>query len=141
MKNHLLIISLLIFISCTNTAKQEEPMKIPFLGTWTRSFELAKDSTQHVYYTIWADSIQYEMQGPLPVKYVMQKDSFVVEDNRWVGKLNDVPYVIFIKNASPDSITLFKKQVTDMEEALSMQVPSDTVSSHFASWNVYKRRD
>ncbi len=139
MKNYFTAILFLMIVlaSCTHDTKQVESIKVPFLGEWTRSFDLAPDSIQHVYYRIWQDSIQYEMKGPLPVKYTLTKDSLVENKNKWIGKLNDVTYVIFAKNIGEDSISLFKKQVKDISEALHIKIPSDTVSSHFSSWHVY----
>ncbi len=145
--NYLCLITLIIivFTSCKNSdrinsADIEKVLvteKLPFEGNWTRNFELAKDSVLHVYYSVWTDSIQYEIQGPLSVKYMMYKDTFISKDNRWIGRLNKVPFVIFLKNISPDSITLYKKEVKNNSEALQMHFPSKKDRSHFSSWNTY----
>ena len=76
MKNYLLIITLLLIglSACTNTEKNTdeaentavettESITMPHGGSWTRNFEIGKDSTQYVYYTIWEDSIKYEMRA------------------------------------------------------------------------------
>lgn len=143
MKNYLLIV-ILSFIgitACENSKKTETKLKkentISFIGNWGRSFELGKDSTQLVFYRVWEDSIQYEMKGPLNLNYTLQKDTFIVKDNRWIGSLNDNPYVIFVKNVTSDSIAIFKKEIKNRDEALSMPFPSDTAMSRFSPWNVY----
>ena len=55
--------------------------------------------------------------------------------------MHDNVYVIFIKNNNEKTITLLKKQVKDKNEALYMQMPSDTARSHFTSWNIYKKEN
>jgi len=143
MKNILLIfiISIFGFIACENSKKTETKLKkdntISFTGNWGRSFELGVDSTQLVFYRIWEDSIQYEMKGPLNLNYTMQKDTFIVKENRWIGNLNGNPYVVFVKNVTSDSIAIFKKEIKNKEEGLTMPFPSDTAMSRFSPWNVY----
>jgi len=140
-----LVFITLVNVNCKNnkTASQVKAEasissdKIPFEGIWKRSFELAKDSVQQVFYRVWTDSIQYEMQGPLPIKYTIYKDTFISKENKWIGKLNKVPYVVFVKNITTDSVTLFKKQVENKAEAIQMNFPSENDSSHFSSWNTY----
>lgn len=146
-RSYLWIIAIFIisFTACKNAdkieVKEKEDLvitnKLPFEGIWTRSFELAKDSIQQVFYRVWTDSIQYEMQGSLPIKYTMYKDTFISKENKWIGKLKEVPYVLFVKINSKDSITLFKKQAMNNSEALQMKTPHDSVSSHYSSWNTY----
>ncbi len=98
---------------------------------------MAKDSIQFVYYRVWEDSIQYEMEGSLNLNYTIKKDTFLTKDNRWIGNLHGNPYVIFVKNVTPDSISIFKQEIKNMEEALKMPFPSDTAMSRFSPWNVY----
>ncbi len=138
----MIVIAVIGFTACKSTDSEEklqsrEMISLPFEGIWERSFELGKDSIEDVYYTITTDSIQYEMAGPLSVKYTIHKDTFISKNNQWVGKMNDVYFVIFVKNNSPDSITLFKQQFDDLEGALTRTLPADTVSGHFSSWNTY----
>jgi len=137
------LLFLLIFLSCSDSTVNQKihDSNIPFLGNWTRSFELGKDSIQHASYRIFKDSIEYEMFGTMAVKYVIKKDTFIAKDNRWIGKMHDNVYVIFIKNNNEKTITLLKKQVKDKNEALYMQMPSDTARSHFTSWNIYKKEN
>ena len=71
------------------------------------------------------------------MNYTIMKDTFVVEDNRWVGILNDQSYVIFAKNITTDSITLLKQKAKNRQEALTMPFPSDSATSRFTTWNVY----
>ncbi len=151
MKNIYLWVLAIILVStiACNSSKEKTRINeklvisanLPFEGIWSRSFELGKDSIAHVYYRVWKDSIQYEMQGPLKVKYIMHKDTFISNDNRWVGKLNDVSYVIFLKNITKDSIVLFKKEVKNKSEAIQMNFPSKEEKSHFSSWNTYYKKN
>lgn len=144
MKKHFLLVVLILVIgitACENSVKTKSTLEtdkeIPFEGTWTRSFELGKDSLQFVYYRIWEDSIHYEMKGPLNLNYMIQKDTFLAKENRWVGNLEGNPYVIFLKNITADSITLFKENVKTKEEALTMSFPADTAKSRFSTWDVF----
>lgn len=105
------------------------------------TFQLGVDSLQYVYYNIYNDSIDYIMDGPLPLNYTMAVDTFISEDNRIVTTLNDVHYVIFIKNFTADSLWLFKQQMEDRNAALTRPFPADTVSGHFSSWYVYYKKE
>lgn len=137
----ILILSILGITACENSKKTKTTLKtdntIPFLGNWGRSFELGKDSTQLAFYRVWEDSIQYEMKGPLNLNYTLQKDTFISKNNRWIGNLNGTPYVVFVKNVTSDSIAIFKKEIKNKKEALTMRFPSDTAMSRFSPWNVY----
>ena len=134
----------MVITSCDNTSKEEAKtegvLTMPFEGNWERTFQLGIDSLQYVYYNIYSDSIDYIMEGPLPLNYTMAVDTFIIDDNRIVTTLNDVHYVIFIKNFSSDSLSLFKQQMENRDEALARVFPSDTVTGHFSSWYTYYRK-
>ena len=131
----------MVISGCDNTSKEEAKtdaeLIMPFEGNWERTFLLGVDSLQYVYYNIYSDSIEYIMEGPLPLNYMMKVDTFISEDNRIVTTLKDVHYVMFIKNFSADSLSLFKEQMDSRAEALSRPFPADTVSGHFSSWYTY----
>ncbi len=149
MKKYLLIITLSItgLSACTNTGETSDTEKntiettesiaLPHEGSWTRNFEIGADSTQYVYYTIWKDSIKYEMSGIMAMNYTIKMDTFIIADNRWIGILNDQSYVVFAKNITADSITLLKQKAKDRQTALIMPFPSDSATSRFTTWNVY----
>jgi len=143
MKHYLLTVFFIVIgiTACENSKKTAasriDDNKISFEGVWTRSFDLGNDSIQNVFYRIWQDSIQYEMKGPLNLNYTLQKDTFVSKDNRWIGKLYDQDYVVFVKNITLDSIAIFKQKTKSIDEAMSMPFPSDTATSRFSPWNVY----
>lgn len=133
--------------ACQNTATTDakEPtaieaaQSIPYLGEWTRNFDMGEGVTQHVFYRISEDHIEYEMQGAMSVKYELELDTFIASDNRWIGTRADDPYVIFVKNITTDSFALFKQKVESREEALGMAMPSDTASGRFTTWNVFQK--
>lgn len=77
------------------------------------------------------------MKGPLNLNYTLQKDTFIAKDNRWVGKLYEQDYVVFVKNITSDSIAIFKQKTKSIEESMSLPFPSDTATSRFSPWNVY----
>ncbi len=149
MKNSILIIivTLIFATSCKeNTSKKvikskvEKVNEIPFSGTWARSFTMGKGVDAKVTYTVFQDSIQYIMNGPMVMKYTLVKDAFLSKSNRWIGKRGETPYVIFFKNVSKDSITLLKMKVESKEKAIKMAFPSDTARSKFSSWNTFKKK-
>jgi hypothetical protein len=143
MRNLIIVIAFLsMAITGCNTADKEElktnaQLSMAFEGNWERTFQLGVDSLQYVYYNIYSDSIEYIMEGPLPLNYTMMVDTFVSEDNRIVTTLKDVHYVMFIKNFSVDSLSLFKEQMDSRAEALARPFPAHTVSGHFSSWYTY----
>lgn len=160
MKNHLLVLAIAFIglFACENpenedkneTVKEEEVLKeaipqripiIPFEGEWTRDFQLGEgtDSIAHVYYRIGEDSIQYEMEGILPVKYTIKMDTFVRKDTRWLGKLHDVSYVVFIKQTSTNVLKIFKKKIKNTQEGLEMPIPDENARSQFTTWNAFHR--
>ena len=149
MKNYLLfiIITCLSLAACENTRTPKEAKILPFEtvqtipveGEWTRTFSLGEgsDSLAHVFYRIEKDKIEYEMKGMLPLNYTIAVDTFVAKDNRWVGKLNDVSYTVFVQVLSTDSINLFKLKVENRQVGLDMPVPDTGAKSHFTSWNIF----
>jgi len=153
MKNKQIWIVLLVVLVNLTACKNQDKSKtlgkevhltsttIPFEGVWTREFQIGTDSIQKVIYKIYQDSIQYEMAGPMSIKYTMLKDTFLLKNNRWIGRLHDNTYVVFIKNNTKKSISLLKKQVKNREIALSMAFPSDTARSRFSSWNIFSKKE
>ncbi len=82
------------------TIETTESIALPHEGSWARNFEIGKDSTQYVYYTIWEDSIKYEMSGIMAMNYTIKMDTFVVADNRWIGTLIINP-LLFLQKILP----------------------------------------
>ena len=140
----LLIAFTLILVSCEKKARKsveklviETKDNISFTGNWTRSFEMGNGVAAKVIYSIWNDSIHYDMNGPMHMQYTIKKDTFIAKDNKWIGKKDNTLYVIFAKNTSKDSISLLKMKVESKSKALEMKFPSDTARSKFSSWNTY----
>jgi len=112
---------------------------IPFQGIWTRKFSMGEGKEQQVFYTVNTKEIEYKMAGAVPMAYTIKMDTFIAKDNRWIGKKGEIPYVVFAKNITSDSISLYKQKVKNLEEALALPFPSDTTRSQFTSWNVYQK--
>lgn len=153
-KLQIIIIGLMcsISVSCTETEKEiqvtennetnavvVETVDIPFKGTWSRAFSMGEGMDQEVSYSISDTEIVYAMKGSMPMEYSLVMDSFIAEDNRWIGNKGNDTYVIFVKNITSDSITLFKQKIDTKDAALNMVFPSDTTRSKFTSWNVYHK--
>jgi len=80
-----------VFYACNTAVEKEDrslPEKeltaLPFEGNWTRTFQLGEgsDSLQYVYYNIYTDSIQYLMKGPLPLNYILVRDTFQLSNRQ-----------------------------------------------------------
>lgn len=141
-----------IVVSCNDTSKDTQPIEsteiqsevaekseIPFKGTWSRAFSMGEGMEQEVSYSITDKEIVYAMKGAMPMEYSLIMDSFVSEDNRWIGTKGDETYVVFVKNITAESISLFKQKADSKDAALKMVFPSDTTRSKFTSWNVYNK--
>ncbi len=140
----LLILIGLVITSCKKSEKvntvEKQTVKIPFEGTWTRSFKMGENVEADVTYVISSDSIRYEMNGPMQMKYTIKKDTFLVKENKWIGSKDGTPYVIFVKNNTNEAITLLKMKLKTKAEGVSMAFPSDSARSKFSSWNTYNRK-
>lgn len=135
----------LVFVSCNNDddtpTEQNSRDEITFTGTWERQFEPVPGSTHTADYFIYQDSIRYTLTGNLGnADYVMKRDTFLMENNRFVGHTDENQYyLIFVKNLTDDSLTLYKQEVENIEEGLSIGVPADdTTENH--GWNSYQKQ-
>lgn len=144
-RNFLLLISLLFILSCDKESDPilppYEPIAIPFEGTWTRQFEAGPGNLHDVQYSIYQDSIRYQLSGPIGnADYVLHRDSFSLENNRFIGHTTDDQYyLLFAKNVTTDSITVYKQTVETLEEGLILPVPSaSTTANH--GWNIFKKQ-
>lgn len=118
-----------------------EAAEIPFTGNWTRQFEAGPGNLHTVQYAVYQDSIRYTISGPIGnADYVMIRDTFLMDDFRYVGHTPEAKhYLVLVKNVSDSSMTLYKQEVMDMEEALGIPVPaSNTTANH--GWNTYQKQ-
>jgi len=140
----LTIIIVLTFSCKNNTDKKVTTKKTtinnPYLGSWSRDFQMSSEVTATVTYTFFNDSIQYQMKGPMNLNYTIKKDTFLIKENKWIGKKDQDTYAIFIKKDTEKSITLLKMKVKDKLSAIKMPFPSDTARSKFSSWNTYNKK-
>lgn len=141
------LVATLIIFSCKKEAV--EPIKvpqasraeIPYTGVWKRQFEAGPGNLHTVNYFVYKDSIRYTLSGPVGnANYVMHRDTFLTKDNRFIGHTpDDVYYLIFFKNLSTDSITLYKQTVTTVSEGLDVKVPVATTTQNHG-WNNYAKQ-
>ncbi|MCT4582720.1 MAG: hypothetical protein N4A35_14995 [Flavobacteriales bacterium] len=115
-----------------------EKIEIPFEGKWKRTFEAGPGNTQTVVYSIYQDSIRYTLTGPVAnSNYNMIRDTFLLEDNRYIGHTTDnVYYLIFAKNVVDDSISLYKEIIPNFSAGMSTDVPHDSTTQNHG-WAVY----
>ena len=139
--------SFFFFISCKKEEKVIEPKvtttkaEIPFTGNWSRQFQAGPGNLQTAKYLIYQDSIRYILTGAIgQSNYVLMRDKFILEDNRFIGhNINtNSYYLIFVKNVTNDSISLYKQIITTVSEGLNVSVPSDTTTQNYG-WNTFKK--
>ena len=114
---------------------------IPFLGTWTREFDVGPGSPHVATHVIAPDRVHYKLVGNLGnADYVVIRDGFSATDNRFVGHTADGEfYVLFARDVSDQSITIYKQEVDGLTAALELAVPPiGTTESH--GWNTYEKR-
>ena len=121
-----------------------EPFKatIPFAGIWDRQFEAGTGTGawHTVTYSIYEDSIRYTLTGPVGnADYTMLRDTFILEDNRYIGHTNDaVYYLIFTSEITTDSIKVYKEIIPNFETGMSIQIPHDTTTANHG-WSYYTK--
>lgn len=123
----------------TGVDSVEDP--IPFLGTWTREFEVGPGNMHVATYVVESDRIHYTLTGNVGnADYVMLRDRFSGTDNRFVGHTKDGElYVLFAREISDRNVTIYKKRVDGLTAALELAVPpADTTENH--GWNAYEKR-
>ena len=142
----LMLTATLIFSSCSKDdgpipEPQTQRDEIPFTGTWQRQFEAGPGNLHTVDYLIYQDSIRYTLAGPVgQADYIMQRDTFLLENNRYIGHTNaNQHYLIFVKNENNDSIALYKQEVVDIAEGMTIEVPADTTTANHG-WNTYYKQ-
>ncbi|MBS9774681.1 MAG: HmuY family protein [Tenacibaculum sp.] len=115
---------------------------VDFTGTFSREFEVPtpnKTFTQKATYTISEDKINYKMGGGFAkTDYDIKKEYYSKEENRWIGYRADTKeyYVIFLKDVTKSSITLYKKVVASVEEGKKELVPAENDKENHG-WNTY----
>ncbi|MGI9525509.1 MAG: hypothetical protein ACR2MS_00200 [Weeksellaceae bacterium] len=138
------LLSIIVLTGCNHDDSIEpspEPIikaEIPFTGTWERQFEAGPGNLYTVNYYIYQDSIRYKLGGPIGnADYLMQRDTFLIENNRFIGHTNaDKYYLMFTKNVSNNAITIYKQEIGDLIEGLSIDMPSDTTTQNHG-WNTF----
>lgn len=116
----------------------EDP--IPFLGTWTREFDVGPGNTHIATYVVASDRIHYTLTGDLGnADYVMIRHGFSGTDNRFVGHTKDGKYyVLFAREISDRNVTIYKQKVDGLTAALGLAMPPiDTTENH--GWNSYEK--
>lgn len=114
---------------------------ISFKGKWGRRFYAGPANPHDVTYQIYEDSIRYTLTGNIgQANYKMVRDTFITTNNRWIGHTNaGTYYLIFVKNITPDSITIFKRESPNIQEALNAAVPPPTTTMNHG-WNIFKKK-
>lgn len=121
--------------------KTDAKSTIPFTGVWDRKFEAGPGNLHTATYFIYQDSIRYTLTGPVgTADYVLKRDTFIPQYNRFIGHTSSNQYyVLLTKNITTDSITIYKQTIDDLEDGLSIKIPSDTTTQNHG-WNAFKKK-
>jgi hypothetical protein len=147
MKNLIVLISIgLITISSCKKDEIQSPSpipkaSIPFTGIWERSFNAGPGNPHIATYSIYQDSIRYVLDGSIgQANYVLQRDTFILNENRFIGHTDaNLYYLIFVKNITSDSLSLYKQLVTSVNNGMHMNIPSDTTTQNHG-WSTYYKK-
>lgn len=137
-------------ITFTGCKKEEVTQQIPgpvvktnihFEGIWKRTFEAGPGNLHTANYLVYQDNIRYTLSGQVGnANYLMERDTFLLKNNRFIGHTNDnTYYLVFVKNVLGDSLTLYKQEVTDVNDGMTIDVPSDTTTLNHGWNNYYKQ--
>ena len=146
MKHLVAALGLLIFsISACSKEKvsitPDPPIEIPFTGDWSRQFEAGPGNLHTVHNLIYQDRLRNTLEGSIGVaNYVMIRDTFLSEDNRYIGHTpDDQYYLLFTKVLDDKSISIYKQIVEDIDQGLDLTVPpASTTINH--GWNTYEKQ-
>lgn len=132
-----------LFIACNDNDDEiiaPQKQEISFTGIWGRQFEPMPGNLHTADYKIYQDSIRYTLTGALgQADYVMLKDTFLLENNRFIGHTDTKHYLLFATHVNNDSITLYKQEVNSVEHGLSIDLPAeDDTNNH--GWNTYYKK-
>jgi len=139
------LLSLLLFSCKKETVVKEKTPEvevsetaIPFKGAWSRDFEAGTAGLHTVRYLISQDEIEYKLTGSIgQADYKIIRDTFLLENNRFIGHRPDnIYYLIFVKDVSEDSISIYKQLISNFNEGMNVAVPSDT-STQNHGWSTY----
>ena len=140
------LLGIMVLCSCSkdDDSSIQPPVQqetILFDGNWTRQFEVGSGNLHTVLYSIYQDSIRYTLTGPIGnANYVMIRDAFKSAENRYVGHTPENKfYVMFAKDVSDQSITIYKQEVSSVDEGLNLPVPSASTSQNYG-WNTFNKQ-
>lgn len=140
MKTIKLLTVLSLFIGLTSCTKEDATTEaILEEGTFSRTFEV-QEILQRASYTITQDKISYALSGGFAeTSYDIVKEYYSEDEQRWVGyrESNNAYYVLFFKDYSDTAITIYKMQVTSLEEGKSAAIPAADDTENYG-WNLYQ---
>lgn len=131
--------------ACSKSDNDSSQTKIPFSGVFTWEFEIPTMGKQLSVHKFYADSIRFEMTGGAYTNSYLQKLVWYnADEQRCVsvgegGGKDGIYFVMFFKNVTPNAMTIYKKQCTSKEEAMTIAEP-DAATEADHGWNVYYRQ-
>jgi hypothetical protein len=67
----------------------------------------------------------------------MLRDTFLLDENRFIGHtIQNQYYLIFVKDITPDSITIYKQTISDIQTGMNITIPSPTTNQNYG-WNKF----
>lgn len=139
------LLALAPLVGACSSAEADDPIlpsndPFPFRGTYAWTFEIPGYGTQVSSNVFEADQVVYEMEGAAySTRYTIDRESYDAEEGRWVGKTgNSVYYVMFFKDVTASSVSIYKHQCEARETCYLMARPAaDVTADH--GWNTYNK--
>lgn len=114
--------------------KQDE---LPLFGTYRWQFFLGpvKQVSTH---NFLSSAIDYQMTGKVySTDYRMHQLSYDATQKKWIGTADGVVYVLFFKDISDNTLTLYKRKCKNgLAEAVAFSRPADDATTDHG-WNIY----
>lgn len=147
LKTVLFVSAFTLIASCSKKDDTPKVDKIPYSGTYEWAFEIPGWGTQKSIHVFYPDSVQYKMEGTVYVnQYTQTLEKYFPDENRLVtigsGGTPDKTgkyFVMFFKEASDTSVTIYKKECSDLEEAQTFPVPDANATTDHG-WNEYIKK-
>lgn len=142
-----------VFSACSSDdnsgSSSQLPIDLPISGTYKWDFVIPDVAEQVSIHKFSNDKIEYIMEGSAySNSYNMIPESYNATEKRIVAvgqggetpfNKDEVYFVMFLKDITETTVTIYKKECTSKQEAYSFSLPNnDDIANH--GWNVYEKQ-
>ena len=151
LKTAFLIFTVFLFLtSCRseneNPTTQNPTISLPISGSYAWKFSIPAMGEQTSMHNFSNEVIGYTMSGSAyTVNYDMLVKSYETDKKKIITKGKEGSpkagkyFVIFLKDITTNSVTIYKAEVADEDAAKNYVVPADTDTQNHG-WNVYNKK-